>query len=235
MSSKQRISRNPAEFNDFITGTSTYLKAGEPVTNGVRLGLLPVEIDKWCGFAARWTPIYSKYNDKLNGYTRGTRNDIYTIMEEVQDFNREVFLLDRIKVSPAATLADLEMFNLKRPSGPKASHSAPHSLIKETVEVSFKLIKGGFVNVSCRGTSHPRPSIIDVADSIQYVYLIGTNPPASPTVPILQKELSTKSKFVINAGIENIGKTLYCYFRWYNTKYPEAAGPWTMLESTLIL
>jgi hypothetical protein len=80
-----------------------------------------------------------------------------------------------------------------------------------------------------------RASILDAADSVQYRFVVGTTAPTSADDAILDKELSTKASFVLPTGVQKVGMMLYIYFRWYNTKHPELAGPWSTLQSTIII
>jgi hypothetical protein len=47
--------------------------------------------------------------------------------------------------------------------------------------------------------------------------------------------ISTKGAFMLQGGVECEGKRLYIYFRWYNTKHPDIAGPWSQLQTTIVL
>ena len=49
----------------------------------------------------------------------------------------------------------------------------------------------------------------------------------------MMKEIFTKSVFTFHMGVENVGKKMVAYLRWYNTKHPELAGPWS--DVTLIV
>ena len=60
-------------------------------------------------------------------------------------------------------------------------------------------------------------------------------PPASAEAEGLKAEISTRASFNLDAGSASSGKYLYIYLRWYNTKHPALAGPWSSMNTTLIL
>ena len=89
--------------------------------------------------------------------------------------------------------------------------------------------------MKCYGTSSLRAGIFRNADSVQFLYMVGKTPPASAAEAGLLKELSSKAIFTLQLGADNSGNNLYIYFRWYNTRHPQLAGPWSSLNWTLIL
>jgi len=75
-----------------------------------------------------------------------------------------------------------------------------------------------------------RAGICAGADSVQYMYAVGTTPPASAEAEGLKAEISTRASFNLDAGSASSGKYLYIYLRWYNTKHPALAGPWSSMK-----
>jgi hypothetical protein len=235
MSTKTRIPRAADEFDGFINRTATYLLAGTPVNNGTRLGLLPEEVTRWDGISKRWQPVYEKYSDKRNSCTPAVREEVYSIIDETVGFDRDVYLLERIGTSPNATIADLEMFNVRKGPLQKSGRTIPQTPISEMVSVTIQPIGGGSVNLKCYSSTAQRAGILDPADCVQYLYMVGSTPPASAEDDSLKLGSSTKGIFTLQTGPGSSGKNLYIYFRWYNSKHPEIAGPWSSMQTTLIL
>jgi hypothetical protein len=50
----------------------------------------------------------------------------------------------------------------------------------------------------------------------------------------ITKEIFFKSGFQKDFGVENIKKRVVVYFRWWSSKHPELAGPWTEVRAVVI-
>jgi hypothetical protein len=209
------------------------MEEGTP-KNSERLGI-PVEMaTKWNGIGKKWVTAYDKYSDRYNLRTQAVNDELRAIIDEAQAFNDENHFLARIAISENATVTDLETFGIRNGSGPKQSRSTPQTPITNLVEATLKPIGGGSIMVKCYSKG-ARASILDTADSVQYRFIVGSAAPSSAEDASLDKELSTKASFVLPTGAEKIGMYLYIYFRWYNTKHPELAGPWCPQQSTIII
>jgi hypothetical protein len=230
-----RIPTGINEFGNYMEKTNSYMQAGTPVTNGERVGLLPDETKQWKAFTDEWTPLFALYADITNGRTRGVRNNMMKIIDDVIKFDQTNHILDRIAASPNATLNDWGIFNINGGVLPKMTRSVPTTAIKEAVTVAFQALGGATVNVKCYSISGQRASILDGADCIQYLFQVGNTPPTGPNEDVLKLGISTKASFLITFNSDAPGKYLYMYFRWYNAKHPELAGPWSGLQSTMIL
>lgn len=217
----------PREFNSYILNTSTHLKG-----SAERLGVEPSLVTAWDGFNARWTPLYEKYLDEFNSRTPAVISQMTGIIEEVHQFEDEKHMIAKIAISPNVTAVDLEIFNINM--GRRQSRSVPQTPIKSQPLVVLKPIGGGTIDIRCYGAGK-RAAIIDEADCIQYRYAVGAIPPPSVEEASLQNEISSKAAFLLKAGAENEGIRLYIYFRWYNTRHPDIAGPWSSQYTTIIL
>jgi hypothetical protein len=235
MSDASRIPRGIDGFSPYIGTTATYLTAGTPQTNAVRLGVLDKEVTQWTGFFAEWIPLYALYCDKLNGRTTAVISQLYDIIDRCVTFDQTFHILDRIAASPNVTIVDLSTFNIKKGALQKTTRSVATTPISEPVLAALQALGGGSFYIKCRGTSSERASILDGADCVQYVLHVGDTPPASPDAPGLSKDVSTKACFTLQLGAGNSAKYLYIYFRWYNTKHPELAGPWSSMQMSLIM
>jgi len=233
MADGSRIPRRIDDFNPYLINTNAYLLSGVP-TNAERLGLLVAETAKWGSFIAAWTPLYIKYSDKKNSRTTAVKDQLMEIINQCVDFDQTSHILDRIASSPNVSIVDMETFNIKKGVLQKTTRSVPTTPISETVIAAVQPLGGGSVSVKCHNSSS-RASIIEDADSVQYVYQVDDTPPASADAPGLIKEISTKAAFTLALGAASSAKRLYIYFRWYNTKHPELASPWSAMLTTLIL
>jgi len=235
MTAGARIPRGIDDFNPYYTNAIAYLSNGTPTTNAVRLGIIPDELTQLTGFVTAWAPLYTKYSDKKNSRTTAVKDQLLEIIDNVVSFDQDNHILDRIAASPNVTIVDMETFNIKKGALQKTSKSVSSTPISEPVTVTIQPIGGGSMTVKCYSTTGQRASIYDGADSVQYIYQVGDISPASADATGLTKELSTKASFTLALGSGSSAKNLYIYFRWYNTKHPELAGPWSSLQTTLIL
>jgi hypothetical protein len=233
MADGSRIPRGIDGFNLYIITTCAFLSAGMPL-NADRLGVLPDESAKWNGFLTEWIPLYSKYSDKKNGRTTAVKDQLLDIIDRCVTLDQTSRILDRIAASPNVTIVDMETFNIKKGVLQKVTRSTSTTPISESVNAAFQSLGGGSFAIKCHNSTS-RASIVDGADSVQYAYLIGTTPPESVKAAGLTKDLSTKAAFTLPLGPENSAQYLYIYFRWYNTKHPELAGPWSGLQTALIV
>jgi hypothetical protein len=229
--SDSRIPPGIEEFNGYIGTTADYNIEGTPVNNGNRLGLSDDNITDWSAHRANWRDnLYPKHSSPV------TKTSV--VVRDVQDFMRafRAFaqpLLNIIAASPATTNDDAAVYNVVRDSE-HANPTHPITPIAENVMADARQIGGGQVEFTCR-TSHDskRASKAEGADSVQVAYIIGTTPPANINATT-SKEVFTHAKFTFHAGAENAGNKLYIYMRWYNTKHPELAGPWSSLVTVIL-
>ena len=234
MAKKPRIPRLIDNFSQYISVTGNYLSEGTP-TNASRLGITEPEVAIWQGFVTIWTPLYTKYSDKKNSRTTAVKDQLYEVIGSCVAFDQSNHILDRIASSTAVTITDLETFHIK--SGPleKTTHSIPVTPVSELVSPTIQPLGGGLVSVKCYTSTSQRAGICAGADSVQYLYAVGTTPPASAETEGLKAEISTRASFNLDAGSASSGKYLYIYLRWYNAKHPHLAGPWSSMNTTLIL
>jgi hypothetical protein len=233
MSDGSRIPRGIDEFNPYIINTSNYMLEGTP-TNAERLGVLTSESAQWTGFITDWNPLYAKYSDKKNGRTTAVKDQLLAIIDQCVLLDQTSRILDRVASSPNVTIVDMETFRIKKGVLQKTTRSFSTTPISETPIAAVQPLGGGSLAIKCHSNTS-RASILDGADSVQYVYAVGDTPPASADVQGLSKELTTKASFTLALGAGSSAKYLYIYFRWYNTKHPELASPWSAMVTTLIL
>lgn len=234
MADNSRITRSLDEAYPFIINVVAYLNTGAPTTNAVRLGWLATETAAFLALTTQYVQTYPKYADKKNSRTTAIKDLLHSILAKIRDMDKTYHLWDRIAASPNVTIADLETFNIKSGSLQKMTRTVVAANMSETVNASITPIGGGTISVKCRRNGG-RASIIDGADSVQYLYVVGTEPPKSADDIFLTKEISTKAIFTLSLGSANSSKIVYMYFRWYNTRHPELSGPWSSMQMMLIL
>jgi hypothetical protein len=235
MTTGTRIPRGIEDFNPYIANTNAYLLAGTPTTNAVRLGILPDEVSQWSDIATTWSPLYVKYSDKKNSRTTAIKDQLLSLIDQCVELDLTCHLLDRIAASPNVTIEDMGAFNIKKGILMKTTRSIPQTPITEPVTVTIQPLGGGSITIKCYSTTGERAAIYDDADSVQFVYQVGGTPPVAADVSGLEKDISTKAIFTLALGSSSSAKYLYIYFRWYDTKRPNLAGPWSAMQTTLIL
>lgn len=235
MTAGTRIPRTINGFGTYIVSTNAYILAGEPETNGVRIGMTQEEMKRWKAIETEYTPLLLMYNDVMNSRTRAIRNSLLGIIDETIAYDQENHILDRIAASPNATVYDLGAFNINGGVSPKTTRTRTVTAIKEPVSVTFIQLGGGIIAIKCYSTSGARAAIFSDADSVQFLYKTGTVPPTSVNEEGMKTGLSTKGSFNLELNPELKGKNLYIYFRWYNTRHPNLSGPWSELQITMIL
>lgn len=182
MGNSTRIPRGIDEYHDYMGTTSTYLAAGTPTSNGVRLGIHPEEITQWGEFGSKSAALYPKYIDKKNSRTTAIREELLSVINETVAFDKKYHILDRIASSLNATIADLATFNIKSGVTAKAVRTVPQSPINELVTTTITPVGGGSFSIKCYSNTAQRAGILDPADCVQYLYMVGSTPPASAEV-----------------------------------------------------
>ena len=235
MGTGTRIPRSINEFGTYIGSTNVYFSTGAPVNNGERLGISADEMAQWKTFETDFSPLLLMYNDVTNSRTRAIRNNLIEIIDKAIAYDQTNHILDRIAASPNATVYDLGAFNINGGVPTKTTRSRSITVIREPVSVTFQQLGGAIIAIKCYSTTGARAAIFGDADSVQLLYKTGTVPPTSTNEDGLKSGLSTKGSFNLELNPEYKGKYLYIYFRWYNTKHPEMSGPWSELQTTMIV
>lgn len=229
-----RIPRGIDDCSQYLVSTNNYLDSGSP-NNAERLGILPEETVKWRNLTNRYQPLYLLYSDKKNSRTTAVKDQLLSIIDEVTDLDQNCHLLDRIAASPNVTIADMSTFNIKKGVLQKTTRSVATTPLTNQVAAAIHPIGGGSVDIRCRNLSSERASIDEGANCVQYAYMVGDTAPVSADAANMRREISTKASFVLALGSGSSTQSLFIYFRWYHTKHPGLAGPWSALMTTLIL
>jgi hypothetical protein len=221
--------------NNYLINTESYLLAGTPVLNWTRLGLLEDEMKQITAFRVAYNPLYIQYSDETNTRTKAIRANLQSLLDNILEYDRGNRILDRIAASPNVTIDDLKIFNIKKGLLQKSVHSTSVTPINENVTVTMQPLGGGLVLLKCYTVSGQYAHIFSDADCVQYAYTTGDTPPASVMETGLAFGLSSRASFNLSLGADQAGKKLFIYFRWYNTRHPELAGPWSALQNTVII
>lgn len=234
MAKGTRMPRGIDPFNLYFVNAVSYLQDGTP-TNAERLGIVPEEVTKLAAFLAGWLPLYGKYSDKKKSRTTSIKDQLLVLIDNVVTFDQTNHILDRIAASLNVTVDDLETFNIKKGVLQKSPSSAGSNPIGEQVTVTMQPLGGGMMSIKCYSMTGQRAGIGEGADCVQYLYQVGDAAPVSAEVAGLIKDLSPKAVFTLLLGAASSTKTLYIYFRWFNTRHPEIAGPWSGLQIAVIV
>jgi len=229
-----RIPRGIDDCSQYLINTQSYLDSGTP-TNAERLGLLKAEVEKWTGINNRYQPLYLQYIDKKNSRTTGVKDELLSLIDELTNIDVTCHFLDRIAASPNVTITDLEVFNIKKGLLQKTTRTVAVTPLTNQVAAAIHPIGGGSISIKCRNDSGERAAIDEGANCVQYAYLVGDKAPDSADAENLRRDISTRASFILPLGSICSGKNLFIYFRWYNTKHPELAGPWSAMMTTLVL
>ena len=223
---RTRIPETISRFDSYINNTDDYLQAIASGTthNWERLGLSNTNADDWLSKRTHWRDtLYPKYiNPQLSSAT--VKAQVANFMSEFRFFANP--LLNRMASSPAANSNDEAAFNFVITRAAASHHTVA---IAETLSFSVSYMGGAELRFSCRVASHSgRAAKAKGADSVQVAFkLINNRNEALPPLTEMQRELFTKAVFIMPLGAENIGKAVALCMRWYNTKHPSLAGPWT--------
>jgi len=233
MADASRIPRQIVDFHHYFNNAYTYLTTGTP-TIASRLQLLPADTTFMLSVLTAWNPLMAKYADKSNGRTQAVIEQLNALIEKFVNYDRTTGLLNRIANSTTVAIADLDVFNIKDSYLRPKTRTVSYTNIADMIIASLTPLGGGQVAIKCRSLATGKATICEGADTVQYCYVIGTAPEA-PGLAGQIKEISTKASFTLILDPSNAGKQVFVYFRWYNTKYPNLAGPWSALYTSFIL
>lgn len=225
MSGISTIPRTISKFGIYVRNTDDYIAAGGEVTNGARLLMQSDEIEAWHNSRLNWDSVESSYSDPINQRTRAMSAKLHDIINDFVEMARDRRLIQRIESAPSVTSTDLEVFNI--PTTTQSSTSSEMK-ISTKVQADVNAIGGGRIEVICRHSTNSKAStsIPEGADLVDYRYTIG-DAPESATSPGLISGISTRAKFEFDVDASNRTKYINLYFRWFNSRHQECAGPWT--------
>ena len=230
---KSRIPQGIPAFNSYISTTTAYLPAtpeGGTQPNYKRLGISDDALEIWKTKGKYWSdtlyPAYSNTDTRTKAITKEVEN----FRIDFKDFANPQ--LNIMAASLNANTHDEEVFKFViKPKKPTHQHTP----ITELCNGTYQTLGGGMMKVGYRtSTDAKRPSLAKGANCVQLAYKIGDIPPKD-VMDGTQLAIIPRASYTHSIGTGNSGKRLYVYQRWYNSKYPELAGPWSDLQSILIL
>jgi hypothetical protein len=234
--SDTRILEALSDFDTYIKTVIAFLQGSSGTsTNGERLGLTTTEIAAAADFLTKWftgdADNPGAYELHTNPATKGKTSRL-AVLRIMAGF-RKLFnpFLNRMSGSANITPNDRLIFKI---APPVTTYHKNKTQIKDEIYALIKATGSGNINIMCR-TEHEasRGSLPDDSDGVEVVWSLGTPPETAHNAQF--KLYFSKSKFTINAGLDNSGKKIYLYVRWINSKHPEIAGNWSMQYSSLIV
>ena len=229
-----RVPRKIDDFNNYIRITDDYLQVEvdpgpPPVLNWGRLGLTQEDADQWHALREAWeNDLFPRYVNP-NTKTKTVNAQITTAMEIFRTFAQP--MIDIMAASPNANQDDAEILNFKLVRSEPTHPTVP---IADLCYADVLPLGGGAVRISCR-TIHDakRASMAKGANLIQVAMKIDGPAPTGPSDGTSMVILG-KANEIYNIGDDHTGKRAYAYFRWYNTKYPHLAGPYSQVVSFIV-
>ena len=239
MADQSRIPKNFEKYYQYMFRTANYLlkPSPEPFSgiNWQRFNWTEVELQNWLSLSEKAKEYYMLYSSPLSRTATVIKNFKET-RERTAQYNRARCLLDRIASNPNVTVfSDYSVFNIKRGSpGEKIKRTRHKTPINEQVFFSLRPRGGGVIEVRCRTfTGARRPHRHKIANCVQVAMTIGSRYPKSVN-ECSEREVFSRAKFFLRLPLSEQGKMLFVYARWYNTSYPELAGPWSGLNNSVI-
>jgi hypothetical protein len=224
------------EFDKYFHNAVNYIGSGGPPVNGLRLGLTAADIAQAQAYFAQWytgnpaAPGVYELHANRNTKSHTTRMQVVTIQKDFSAFFRP--RLNIMASSPLITAADRTVLNIAAPSVKKSKKQVS---IADSVFTSAKPIGGGDMRLYFKNqSSNKRAGKPHGVDIVQLAYKLGDPAPASPADAGLIIFNSSKALFTMHLGPASSGLRFHLYARWFNTKYPNLAGPWSGLFSVMI-
>ena len=241
--SNSRITDSIPKFNTYINDTDDTLQAisSGAIHNWERLGLTLANANDWHDKRVYLRDtLYPKYSSPAQS-TALVKKEVHDFMDSFRTFGNP--LLDIMAASPNANGGDEIIFNFKIGKAP-AHH--PTTPIDITVVYEGTPLGGGDYKFSCRTPGDGgHGSMAPDADTIQLAYMfIGNSKPIppvdgsedvpNPETPGMILCSFTKAIFTLHGGVANVGKSAVVYLRWYNSKHPDLAGPWSAVKKIVL-
>lgn len=231
---KSRIPVSIALFNAYINTTDDFLQApveeGSSTLNWQRLGLASTDATGWHSKRLAWNTLYAKYTN-TDTRTKTVNDQVKSFRVNFQKTGGKV--LDKIAASDGATEQDQNVFNLVL-SGNHKKPTHSHTPITDNIIISVVNIGNGVIKADFRSNHDTkRPSLAPGANSVQLA--IKVDEPAPKNVDeITERVIITRASITKNIGADSAGKRIYLFARWYDTRYPNLAGPWSTMFSILL-
>jgi len=249
---KTRVPTKIKEFIVYIVLVNDYLHnipEGETDPRGKTLGMTTAELDLLDKYVKQLIsgdpdhPGIWDLHSNPDTRTKKTTNDFKLLRKSFSAWFRPI--LKRIDGSNACTDGDRLPLNIALPNN---KHSRPKNRIAEACSVEVTSLGRGDVKINChykedskRSGLPPDGNGAEIAYTVTPYVLVDpetgkTKRPdqlVDPTVGTTRVTF-TKASFVLQLGADKAGYNLQLFGRWVNTSYPELAGTWSSLVSTMI-
>ena len=229
-----RIPNTILKFHPYINTTNAYMTASSNA-NAIRLGWTPAEIAQWTAINTADTQIYPSWSNKRIRTSDMVQN-LKTNIKNCINFNKANKLLDRIAASPAATLMDLETFDIHKGATQKTVATHHTGNIADIVVPHIVYLGGGRLRYECRpDQTNKRSHMPDGADHLEVRVKLGDPAPASADNTDAQW-LIMSSRAIVEQDFTaaNIGQHIFIFFRWIDSKHPQRNGAWTAMMTVMI-
>jgi hypothetical protein len=239
---KDRISRKAVEFNLYITRTDNYQKEVDPITNLAnweRLTLTQQNSADWTGHRKDWDKLFKKYCNPDTS-TSIVKANVRTFIDDFRAFANP--LLNKMASCGVANTEDEAEFNFKTTRKQRTRRTES---ISTQCFTRIKVLGGGMIKFHCYDDSTAsRAKLTGGADGVMIYYSVidpvdlaantrsaDVDKPVSPikspgsTSACQRQIMYSGASFILALGDENVGKRLFYFIGWYNSKHPELAGP----------
>lgn len=231
MPNATRIPTSIPPFVSYMDSTDDYQLLNN---NYQRWTWTSAEATDWHNFRGVCDPLWNSYKVK-KFRTLDVIEKLRQLIKDVHNYDKQHKLLDRIASSPSSVTDDFDMFHLKRGTSlAKSTRTRKTEPIQEECHALLKLLGGGKIKVLCRTDEHSKRAQKALgADSVKTYLKIGDPAPQSEKDGT-DDDIFSKASFIMNCGNANLGKKMYLFVQWYNTKHPELAGPVSELYTRVI-
>lgn len=226
-----RVPGKISAFNEYIDSTDKLLQSVNKATGNpyyVDYGIDAATAAQWSSRRINWDKnVYAAYINPTTS-TSIAKENVQHFIKDFRVFARPV--LAKIVASGVAGSQEEQTFRFKLVRKDPTTH---RTAIKKDCSAGFRSLGGGRYKITCLADKEAgRAHKVEGADSVQFAYTISPQPPKPSPTPddgTMTLAIATRAIFIQNFGSANLACWLTIYFRWYNTKHPLLAGPWSPL------
>lgn len=212
MKSQGTFPRKQSEKNEYYIRVIAYLIAEQ-----LRLGITAGNITFITGWIVTWNDVYPKAVDE-SLTTKPLRDQKDAMIIQIENRLRGIY--DDI---PGSVLTDTDRLKLNLPARDAILTARPK--IDATPYIKALPRSGALVEfITRKDTDSTRPSILDDADGVEFVFNIGGTQPVSPS-ECTKNFFSTKAKFKVQMDVADAGKKVQGFAYWKNTSDSAKSGP----------
>jgi hypothetical protein len=219
----------PQKDDDFFTFQGNLVNI--VVANKTVWGIPDPAVNALVDHRSAYEPLYYKSQNKQSR----TSVDVLAHRQTRESYEKDIRVFAKAYLMFNPLVSDVERTRMALTIPDR--EPSPRPKINDIPVVGLEPKGGGSIDVRCRTeTDQTRDSMHPAADVIEcrYVFVpVGEMPPKGPD-QCTEVMTSTKAHFIIQAGMGNVGKRLYGFFRWANQTNPQNNGPWTNDQTVVI-